>query len=233
MDQTFTLPDEVVKAIPFSNLITKAIAENSVEGIKFMTQFKDRIDVNKYLYSICNQEMKMINLDILKFLIEELGGNDIHENGFPLRAACADNAFSFVKYLVEERKVDINLKRGCYNPINNAVRNGHLELVKYLLEHGADIKLVDLETCKGPECKAYIESIINPPIVSVILKAYFGIKVSEKIECSLPKLEEKIKDNEYYYLFLLEGPQDQQTVLARFAILRQISPDVVPEYYLM
>ena len=55
-------------------------------------------------------------------------------------AAYRQQKIDMVKYLVEEKKLDINEKDGWgYTPLHYAVESNNENLVKYLLKHGADI----------------------------------------------------------------------------------------------
>lgn len=51
------------------------------------------------------------------------------------------NNLGKVKYLVEKRGADINGENG--EPLRQASRYGHLEMVKYLVEHGANVNAKD------------------------------------------------------------------------------------------
>lgn len=76
--------------------------------------------------------------------------NDINLNYALVNFVCHNN-LGKVKYLIEKRGADINGENG--QPLRTAsTEKGHLEMVKYLVEHGADVnakcgsKYPDLET---------------------------------------------------------------------------------------
>ena len=66
-----------------------------------------------------------------------------------LMEACLAFRFDVIKLLVD-KKVDINEQdnNGC-TALMRAAYSGYAELVQYLLEHGADKELIDLEGNKA------------------------------------------------------------------------------------
>lgn len=64
-----------------------------------------------------------------------------HNYCIDVAAAVRINALNVVKYLIEEEKADINrcIILGDSPPLVFAIRNNNLEMVKYMVEHGAHI----------------------------------------------------------------------------------------------
>lgn len=227
-DTLLTVP---ISLVSFKDLLILVVRGNQDrrELLKLICQDQGKDEINRFFSYTLDDNM---DVEIFKFFIEEIGVDETYNNGILLRIAVSNKLQDIIKYLVEERKVDINLRDGFRNPIGNAYRAGNLELMKYLIEHGADINTIDLSENEG-ECKAYIEAILNPPVTPHIPKLYFGIKVVEKLECSFPGLVEIEEDNKYYYVFLIEGPQTKETLLSRFAVFKQLKEDTVAEFYLL
>ncbi|CAJ0930094.1 unnamed protein product, partial [Mesorhabditis belari] len=91
------------------------------------------------------------HLDVVKFLVNlgadvlacgtvEFDGETIF-GAPPIWAAAAAGFLDVVRYLVEEAGADLNqTTRTNSTPLRGACYDGHLEIVKYLVEHGADIE---------------------------------------------------------------------------------------------
>jgi ankyrin repeat protein len=111
--------------------------------------------VNELLFIACKSETHN-NLDIVKYLVAQ--GADVEaeddNNHTPLHKACKGGNLDVVKYLVDVQRANVNAKDK-YNktPLHNACycRNGRrfglglegLDVVKYLVKHGADVKAKD------------------------------------------------------------------------------------------
>lgn len=81
------------------------------------------------------------DIEMVKCLIS-LGGNVnsyIHSDHYPLHYAITMNNVEMVKYLVSEAGVDI-IDTNYHDTLCDAVKTGHLEIVKYLFSQGADIE---------------------------------------------------------------------------------------------
>ncbi|KAL5720657.1 hypothetical protein ACHQM5_013303 [Ranunculus cassubicifolius] len=90
------------------------------------------------------------NLDRLKKLVAELDdGNDIAKKIGGIRDTCGmsplhlsimNGKLEVVKYLIDELKLDVDLKENNagHTAINCAVRGGFYEIAVYLLEKGAN-----------------------------------------------------------------------------------------------
>ena len=89
------------------------------------------------------------NIDIVKWIADEVK-LDVNEqtkgNGLTaLHVACYRNRLDIVKYLVEDKKVNLNLREVVkprtfvMPPLYRACVNGSIECVQILLQNGADI----------------------------------------------------------------------------------------------
>ncbi|KAI3848017.1 hypothetical protein MKX03_001129, partial [Papaver bracteatum] len=75
---------------------------------------------------------------------DELGRRAIHMAAFGGRV-------NILKYLIEEIKVNIDVKAACgETPLGYASVAGHLAVVQYLLEMGANPEILDDDSNKGP-----------------------------------------------------------------------------------
>ena len=90
---------------------------------------------------------KKVDVDILKLLIEN--GLDLSyqdSNGIGIfDEAMNYNDLDFIKYLVEKKGFDpfVTNRKSGFTPLMQAVSYGYLEIVKYLINLGADINEKD------------------------------------------------------------------------------------------
>ena len=93
--------------------------------------------------------IKTGNINELKEVLKDSNHNlnhEIYEEKIPIHIAVENNNIEIVKYLIEEKKVNINI-REIYNrrtPLHIASERGFLDIVKYLIEKGANINIVDV-----------------------------------------------------------------------------------------
>jgi len=93
--------------------------------------------------------IKTGNINELKEVLKDSNHNlnhEIYEDKIPIHIAVENNKIEIVKYLIEEKKVNINI-REIYNrrtPLHIASQRGFLDIVKYLIEKGANINIVDV-----------------------------------------------------------------------------------------
>lgn len=87
-------------------------------------------------------------LEICKSLVSKTGPGSLNiENIFsetPLHAACTTGrSIDVIKFLLEQPSVDINYQgKDGHTPLHSACYHGHLRVVHFLLESGADVNLV-------------------------------------------------------------------------------------------
>ncbi|KAI3929889.1 hypothetical protein MKW98_004043 [Papaver atlanticum] len=71
--------------------------------------------------------------EAIRKLVDEVDGESL------LHAAAAGGRLNVCKYLVEKLKLDVDFKDGCgYAPLHHAIFKGYLDIVRYLLEKGAN-----------------------------------------------------------------------------------------------
>ncbi len=124
-----------MKMYPNAN---EAIREGSLISLKYHLRNNNFImKLNKN--SLLRESVIYNRYDIFLFLIEE-GANIYEKNGYfhesLLETACYNNCKDIVKYLVT--KVDIH--KGNNIALRIACLNGYIDIVKILVEHGANIR---------------------------------------------------------------------------------------------
>jgi ankyrin repeat protein len=105
--------------------------------------------------SVTNEKIfnliKTGKVDELKEVLKVSNHNLNHEiygEKIPIHIAVENNNIEIVKYLIEEKKVNMNIREN-YNrrtPLHIASERGFLDIVKYLIEKGANINIVDVLT---------------------------------------------------------------------------------------
>lgn len=85
------------------------------------------------------------NLEAIKFLIENKGADDdVYYGKSLMHCAVRGNNLEVVRFLVEEKEVDSNLANiWGVTPIQHASEQGNLDIVKFLVEKGADFNSMD------------------------------------------------------------------------------------------
>ena len=141
-----------------------ACKNENIEAVKFL--LKNGLDVNHKdkngktaLFYACN------NLNVIKLLIENGADKDIIKELF---FYSYENNLEIFKYLIEEKKIDINIKNDSGKTVLfYACANDNLELVKYLVEHGADVNAKDKDGI-SVILNTLIESIGHPISLSTL-----------------------------------------------------------------
>ncbi|HBE04103.1 MAG TPA: hypothetical protein DC049_16750, partial [Spirochaetia bacterium] len=78
--------------------------------------------------------------EIFNYLLEKGAALDTGYKGFSfLHQSAGGGHLSFVKYLTEEKKHNVNTLFGPHTPLTAAAAGGHYEVLEYLISHGADI----------------------------------------------------------------------------------------------
>jgi len=93
---------------------------------------KNETDIAKLIAAYCD-------LTTLKMSIEKASGTLDIDAMFA--SACRTGNLENAKYLLEEKDADINNSKSLYqSPLISAIENDHVEVVKYLLDHDAEIE---------------------------------------------------------------------------------------------
>ncbi|KAJ8909961.1 hypothetical protein NQ315_014912 [Exocentrus adspersus] len=140
----------------FTGVVDFFLACNDISDCKHLTgappysKYADMVDylvngtdadsnkLNHYKESLLLSAGKYGHLKIFKLLIEDLGYVSSYASAF--HAACRRNNLDVVKYLVEEVKVDVNIRDdNQFTPLKAAAEDGKLPVIKYLLSHNCDV----------------------------------------------------------------------------------------------
>jgi ankyrin repeat protein len=98
-------------------------------------------EINQWMNAACGQG----KLDMVKHLVKKGGMYDWNWT-IPLRCAIQNNKIEIVKYLVEQERIDITFE--IWNTLKIIVCRGYLDLLKYLVSLGIDIKLKNNQAIK-------------------------------------------------------------------------------------
>ena len=120
-----------------------AVKEDAYSVFKYLLQVPD-IDINMENSNTENALMMLAfkgKLDLMKFMVEELGAEPDKEGWTPLHYAATKGHLDIVEYLIS-KEVDVDaLNPGDTTPLMLAARYGHIRVVKFLLDHDADLTL--------------------------------------------------------------------------------------------
>jgi len=118
-----------------------AAHNNDLIVIKY---FHEHTDISKSRYSeALGVAAKRGYLDIMKYLVDTCGADVNHKYNYALRNAASYGQFEVVKYLVEVHHVDVNIGN-ITKPLGNAISKRYIDIVKYLVDHGAIITNIDM-----------------------------------------------------------------------------------------
>ncbi len=132
-----------------------------------------------------------------------------------LQAAVASGNIETTKWLVDKHKVDINQKNGRTDALEQAVKKGRVEMVKFLLENGADpnatytdttMPTVLITAIKTPYAKyeknlAIIEALVRAGANPELKPSYslFGLGVIGERRNAIDITKAKIDEYSKYY----------------------------------
>ncbi len=120
-----------------------AVKENAYKVFKYLLQVAD-INVNMENKSTENALMMLAfkgKLDLVKYMVEEIGAEPDKDGWTPLHYAATSGHLDVVEYLIS-KEVDIDAHSPSdTTPLMMAARYGHIRVVKYLLDNDADLSL--------------------------------------------------------------------------------------------
>ena len=120
-----------------------AVKEDSYKVFKYLLQVTDT-NVNMENKSTENALMMLAfkgKLDLVKYMVEEIGAEPDKDGWTPLHYAATNGHLDVVEYLIS-KEVDIDAQSPSdTTPLMMAARYGHIKVVKYLLDNDADLSL--------------------------------------------------------------------------------------------
>jgi ankyrin repeat protein len=120
-----------------------AVKEDSYRVFKYLTQLPD-IDIDMENKSTENAVMMLAfkgRLDLVKYMVDELGAEPEKDGWTPLHYAATSGHLDVVEYLIS-KEVDVDAHSpNNTTPLMLAARFGHIKVVKYLLDQQADLTL--------------------------------------------------------------------------------------------
>jgi ankyrin repeat protein len=120
-----------------------AVKEDAYKVFKYLLQVTD-IKVNMENKSTENALMMLAfkgKLDLVKYMVEEIGVEPDKDGWTPLHYAATAGHLDIVEYLIS-KEVDIDAQSPSNTtPLMMAARFGHIKVVKYLLDNEADLSL--------------------------------------------------------------------------------------------
>lgn len=172
-------------------------------------------DPNKLFSSAKNSyppivEAAFASLDMIKLLLKfKANINTTGPSGTTaLYVACTEGKEDIVEYLLNNgARVDLYRFPGKakYSPLYMAARNGHVKVMKLLIEHGSDINHVSYEGKTALHCSALSN---EPEAVKVLLENGANINALYKGKTALDIAKEKNHDS---IIKLLEDYQKRRT----------------------
>ncbi|CAI4222060.1 unnamed protein product [Auanema sp. JU1783] len=152
------MPKEYIDGLQFRSIIYNAAADDNLKRLRvFLKPTRSRKWIDQCLNNTEKKNLPLVvaasegNLDVVEFLIRigadpNVRGNvsiegETIESATPLWVAAAQGRENVVRFLVSEAGADINLATSTSStPLRSACYDGHLSIVKFLVENGADIE---------------------------------------------------------------------------------------------
>jgi len=132
---------ELISAVVSNDIIKTKKALKNVENINQSLDMED--DDNIFFLAIKHK----VDIEILRLLVDS--GLDI-DYANELGVGILDEAINcgdleFIKYLVEEKGLNpiVTKRKSGFTPLMQAVSYGFIDIVKYLLQNGADMEQKD------------------------------------------------------------------------------------------
>ena len=171
------------KGLTFDGDVSKILYEACFLGELEIVQFvASQIDSVSFILSTDRSSCMTAaassgNADLIRFLASKLPSINIMSETLvsALNIAAESGSLEAVKALVELNVV-INLPQKKQVPIVQAAKNGHLDIVKYLYDHGAD---VNLRTSQDDSALQVATKNNHPRVVKFLLKHGAMVKPNE------------------------------------------------------
>lgn len=129
------------------------------------------VDYNWILRSVCNKDHDFVN--VVEYLVEELGANVLSNNSYSLRMASARGNVKTVEYLISK---GAGVHALCNEAIKLAAQNDHLEVVKLLHSNGAKLDGV----CQYTGHRSVMEYLISKGADKALVSACYSNDPSAK-----------------------------------------------------
>jgi len=146
----FLLPAQSMEFVGESESIHSAAYQGNLDRVQeLLNSGVDASSIENWSgYTPLHYAVYSNHLEISKLLVQQ--GASFEDFGrsavAPVHLAASSNALKITEFLITlGTSLEIKDKAYRYTPIFRAVKNGHLEMVKLLLENGASIDSINLE----------------------------------------------------------------------------------------
>ena len=217
MDLLKLLCANLVTILKPEDLTKLIISHKDIELLNTIYEL-DQSKVNKE--TLLHEASISGRLDIIIYLKDK--GVDIHRlQDDAFRWACGKGHLDIVEYLFKDT---INIEELNGDALRASVAFKNPKITKFLLDNGANINVLESLHYKSAIEGGFLEILCQKEISDKIkptdevninlqnyvkmtksLKSYYGIKSSIKQEISFPDIVEIQKDNEYYYVYVMQG----------------------------
>lgn len=227
-----------------------ACRNGDLDLVKFLIEHG--VDIQSNNNDILEAAFEGNNIDIIKFLIEKGAELQARLNTF-MYIACGNNNMKLVKLLMNN---GFDIKNVVYS-INVSCEYGHLNLVKFFIEQGADVNqsllLCSVRFVSGTDEKndrlnlvKFLVEEKNLEITEEVIKlchsgnrdiksylehrtnmVYYGIVSNKQLEIQLPELVEINKNNKYYYVYKGIISEDYGYVIPELMIKHNLLTSIV------
>ncbi|MBQ6617169.1 MAG: ankyrin repeat domain-containing protein [Thermoguttaceae bacterium] len=162
------LVEQGMDAVTTDNEIRAAVKSGNIELVEWLVNQGANINREKNLlfYATLNGNLKLVqylvnqgvdikksenvlqgaaysgNMELIQWLIEHGADDNSNENSSILAYAIDSHDVNVLRFFVEDKKINVNTSISSaryYSPLEYAVNTYDFEMVKYLVEHGADV----------------------------------------------------------------------------------------------
>ncbi len=161
------LVEQGMDAVVDNDILRPAIKSGNIELVEWLVEQGANINQNKNLlfYAALNGNLKLVqylvkqgadirksnnvlqgaacsgNMELIQWLIEQGADDNSNEDSSILAYAIDSHDVNVLRFFVEEKKINVNssISSSYYrSPLEHAVNTDDFDMVKYLVEHGAD-----------------------------------------------------------------------------------------------